>query len=866
MSLSGSEHLFNCTNASRLDAFYKFLSLSSDTYVGYERVALDSSEELLANISFIPAKMHLQVESVGEWFGPTDIAEYIMISWKEFNDGFLKMRQVVGSRCLSPSIVEYETSDKFILSNGGEVTSTLKGVVEYEQDTHLITKIIAGAPKELIASYFEPRKLCDVAVLRCLGDLYPYESVQDCYDFMSTLPQACTPNTKEGQTSFDGGINGYFQGDTVACRYLHLASAALRPTYHCKHLSNDSAGKCPLNKCPSAVKHEEIRNLDLVFDAGIPEALLWFEIAIAVIVSTLFILSHFWYRKQRMMLGVKTKKGSKRKRVSIDGIFHSQFPELVMENVCLSWTKKMGGKNILELGALHLGDKSFQITALKAPSGTGKSSFMKLIAGFELHHMELTVGKFVKKPKIILCEQSSDMWPKEMIVRDIFLFISQLFRSDMRRVRHVIETLEIDEFLEQRFGTLSGGQQQLVHISSALFSSYPSMIFLDEPFCSLDEKKAIKLMQVLRNISNFCGHSFVMTLHMCSDTITNEFDSIVKLDEQLVLKDTEKEMAKSRGMQESAEGDGDINIKDEARTSLYINKTNSFISEVKAIVILWHAQFSGMPLVELSVAQAGIVGGLLIGYMGHGGMVDHPDVDYIPTEESIQSIYYMIACLLGASFIVSFGVSHIYWTREATIITNFNSQGIVRGSAYILTNLFRSMVSSITIAIGFVGIVIYVLECTGSNTTLLIANCSVFLIMWTNLSSFVCGVAPVAYSAHALLYLNSLGMVFSGVLFNWEYLYQGFKTIHYANPLFLFSSACSFLFLEDVDTGCEDHDGLLHYGQCATGERAFEMRGMPMVNSLVAHGVALLFTVLSSLGMAFFILKGPKSCELKMSK
>ncbi len=90
--------------------------------------------------------------------------------------------------------------------------------------------------------------------------------------------------------------------------------------------------------------------------------------------------------------------------------------------------------------------------------------------------------------------------------------------------------------------------------------------------------------------------------------------------------------------------------------------------------------------------------------------------------------------------------------------------------------------------------------------------------------------------------------------------------IHYANPLFLFSSASAYLFLEDVDPGCEDHDGLLHYGQCLSGQRAFEARGMPMVNSLVAQSVALIFIALSSLGLAFFILKGPKSYETKIAK
>jgi len=246
--------------------------------------------------------------------------------------------------------------------------------------------------------------------------------------------------------------------------------------------------------------------------------------------------------------------------------------------------------------------------------------------------------------------------------------------------------------------------------------------------------------------------------------------------------------------------------------------------------------------------------------------VSHPNTDYIPTEETVQSIYYNLTSLLGMAFVLSFGVSHIYWSREAALISNFNSQGFLRGSGYAISNIFRSMVSSILLASLWVFILVHILECRGANTALLVANNTVFAIMWSTLCTFVCALSPIAYSAHFLLYLDSIGLVFSGLVFNWKYLYKGFKVIHYANPLFLFSTACSYLLLEDVDPGCENHDGLLHYGQCLSGQRAFEVRGLPMVNSLVAQSVALIFIVLSSLGLAFFILKGPKSYETKIAK
>ena len=276
------------------------------------------------------------------------------------------------------------------------------------------------------------------------------------------------------------------------------------------------------------------------------------------------------------------------------------------------------------------------------------------------------------------------------------------------------------------------------------------------------------------------------------------------------------------------------------------------------VMILWHAQFFGLPIIEIIVTIAGIIGGLLVGYMSHGALVEHFDVDYIPTRDMIQSMYYIAACMLGSAFILSLGVAHVYWTREADLVRNFNSQGTLRASSYIITTLVRSMVSSIIITLCWIPIFLLIVEGTGSNTAMIIANFSVFLTMWTCLCSFICSIAPVAYSAHVLIYVTVVTMLLSGNFFNWKYVSPFFKIMHYGNPLFLFGAACSYLFLEDLDPGCLNHDGLLHYSQCTSGQRVYELNGLPQINSLLAQGAALFVAFLSLFGVAIFVLKGPK--------
>ena len=181
------------------------------------------------------------------------------------------------------------------------------------------------------------------------------------------------------------------------------------------------------------------------------------------------------------------------------------------------------------------------------------------------------------------------------------------------------------------------------------------------------------------------------------------------------------------------------------------------------VMILWHAQFFGLPIIEIIVTIAGIIGGLLVGYTSHGALVEHFDVDYVPTRDMIQSTYYMAACMLCSALILSLGVAHVCCAREADLVRNFNSQGRLRSSSYIITTLVRSMVSSIILTFCWIPIFLLTVEGTGSNTAMIIANFSVFLTMWTYLCSFICSiVAPVAYSAHVLIYVTVVTMLLSG--------------------------------------------------------------------------------------------------------
>ena len=274
-------------------------------------------------------------------------------------------------------------------------------------------------------------------------------------------------------------------------------------------------------------------------------------------------------------------------------------------------------------------------------------------------------------------------------------------------------------------------------------------------------------------------------------------------------------------------------------------------------MILWHAQFFGLPIIEILLTFAGTSGGLMIGFMARGALVDHPDLDYVPSNELIRSMFIIVACLLGNAFVLSFGVAQIYWTRENGLIQHFNSQGILPSSAYIIVSFVRCSCFGSIQAVLWIAIVTIVIEGVGSNFILLLINGCIFSTVWTFICTAVCAILPVAYSAHGLLVLNSVGLLLSGAILGWKYMYPVYKVIHYGNPLFLFITLGTYLFIEDIDTGCEDHDVRLHHGECASGVRAYELNGLPMISSLRAQGTGLLYIILGSIGIVCIALKGP---------
>jgi sulfate transport system ATP-binding protein len=167
-----------------------------------------------------------------------------------------------------------------------------------------------------------------------------------------------------------------------------------------------------------------------------------------------------------------------------------------------------------------------ELIALLGPSGSGKTTLLRVIAGLEaptagriFFGEEDATGVAVQKRRIGFVFQSYALF-KTMSVADNVAYGLRVLprakrppRAEIRkRVRDLLELVQLSG-LERRFPRqLSGGQQQRVALARALAVD-PRVLLLDEPFGALDAKVRKDLRRWLRELHEHTGHTTVFVTH-----------------------------------------------------------------------------------------------------------------------------------------------------------------------------------------------------------------------------------------------------------------------------------------------------------------------------------------------------------------
>ena len=171
-------------------------------------------------------------------------------------------------------------------------------------------------------------------------------------------------------------------------------------------------------------------------------------------------------------------------------------------------TKKFGDKIAVNKADIQI--KRGQLVAYLGTNGAGKSTTINMLTGL----LKPTSGIISKASnlKIGVVFQNSVL-DNALTVKDNLYLRAQMYRNySPDWLEHLIALMDIKEFLNQKFGTLSGGQKRRVDIARALICK-PDLLFLDEPTTGLDIQTRIVIWNLLTKLQQQQNLTIFLTTH-----------------------------------------------------------------------------------------------------------------------------------------------------------------------------------------------------------------------------------------------------------------------------------------------------------------------------------------------------------------
>jgi len=168
-------------------------------------------------------------------------------------------------------------------------------------------------------------------------------------------------------------------------------------------------------------------------------------------------------------------------------------PTVALSGICM-----MGGRPLF--GPLTLTMPGGEWTCLLGPSGVGKSTILRLIAGLEIggtFEGRVTFdGRPADPSPVAYMAQSDLLFPWLDVMGNVMIGARLRGETpDPARAARLIEQVGLTPQAAQKPATLSGGQRQRAALARTLMEDRP-VILLDEPFSALDARTRAEMQSL----------------------------------------------------------------------------------------------------------------------------------------------------------------------------------------------------------------------------------------------------------------------------------------------------------------------------------------------------------------------------------
>ena len=180
-------------------------------------------------------------------------------------------------------------------------------------------------------------------------------------------------------------------------------------------------------------------------------------------------------------------------------------------------TKKF--KDKIAVNEINLNIKQGELFALLGVNGAGKTTTIKMLSGLILPTSgEIKIDDKSMKKDVFKIKEILNVSPQEtaiapnLTVKENLEFMAGVYqiKDKDNKINELIKKFKLDEVLNKKAKTLSGGWQRKVSIAISLIND-PKILFLDEPTLGLDVIARKELWKVINSLKGKI--TIILTTH-----------------------------------------------------------------------------------------------------------------------------------------------------------------------------------------------------------------------------------------------------------------------------------------------------------------------------------------------------------------